>query len=82
MNEVLISNCEVCVSVRDNELIFLMKWEELCKKLVKCFMICYKCELVCIVVFGFKKDVIDVVKRMRDFFNEKKVIEGEIRFII
>lgn len=59
---------------------FLLKWDEFCKKLVKCLMICYKCELICIVVFGFKNDVEEVVKKMRDFCNEKKVIEGEFRF--
>lgn len=30
-------------------------------------------------VIGFKKDVDEVVKEMRRFLNEKKVMEGEFR---
>ena len=78
-NEVLISNREVRVSARDNELISSTKWEELCKKLVKRLTIRHKRELACIAVFGFKKDVTEAVTRMRDFLNEKKATEGETR---
>ena len=77
--DALISNRNVTVSATDNDLIGSKKWDDLCKKLVKRLTIRLKRELTCIAVFGFKKDVTEAVKKMRDFLNEKKATEGETR---
>ncbi|XP_022804135.1 poly [ADP-ribose] polymerase 14-like [Stylophora pistillata] len=77
--EVLVSNHDVEFRITDNDLISSKNWDDLCKKLVKRLTIRHKRELACIAVFGFKKDVMEAVKRMRDFLNEKKATEGETR---
>lgn len=76
---VLVSDCSLSVSCTDNKLMGSRKWDELCKKLVKRLTIRHKRELTCIAVFGFKQDVTEAVKKMRDFLNEKKATEGEFR---
>ena len=76
---VLIGNRSLKVTHSDNDLIRSQKWDELCKKLVKRLTIRHKRELTCIAVFGFKKDVVEAVEKMRDFLNEKKATEGEFR---
>ncbi|XP_068688637.1 uncharacterized protein [Montipora foliosa] len=74
---VLVSDQSLAVTTRDNSLLNSDKWSDLYKKLEKRLKIKVRRELHCIVVFGFKKDVMEAVTKMRDFFNEKKATEGE-----
>ena len=76
---VLLDDRSLKVTQADNDLMLSPKWDELCKKLVKRLTIRHKRELTCIAVFGFKNDVEEAVKKMRDFRNEKKATEGEFR---
>lgn len=76
---VLISDRNLSVTARDNDLMASKNWDDLCKKMVKRLTIRHKRELTCMAVFGFKQDVTEVVKKMRDFLNEKKATEGEFR---
>ncbi|XP_022804134.1 poly [ADP-ribose] polymerase 14-like [Stylophora pistillata] len=75
----LLDDRSLKVTETDNDLLLSPKWDELCKKLVKRLTIRQKRELDCIAVFGFKSDVEEAVKKMRDFRNEKKATEGEFR---
>ena len=76
---VLISDRNLSVGPSDNNLMSSQNWDDLCKKMVKRLTIRYKRELNCIAVFGFKQDVTEAVKKMRDFLNEKKATEGQFR---
>ena len=76
---VLISDRNLSVVDSDNNLMRSKNWDDLCKKMVKRLTIRHKRELTCIAVFGFKKDVTEAVKKMRDFLNEKKATEGQFR---
>ena len=76
---VLISDRNLLVTSTDNYLMGSKKWDDLCKKMEKRLTIRHKRELTCIAVFGFKQDVTEAVKKMRDFLNEKKATEGEFR---
>ena len=75
---VLISDRNLLVGPSDNNL-SSQNWDDLCKKMVKRLTIRHKRELSCIAVFGFKQDVTEAVKKMRDFLNEKKATEGQFR---
>ena len=77
--EVLISDRSLVVNDRDHHLIGSEKWDDLCKTLEKRLRIRIKRELSCIAVSGFRKDVAEVVTKMRNFLNEKKATEGEFR---
>ena len=74
---VLVNDQSLPVTTRDNALLNSDKWSDLRKKLEKRLKIRVRRELHCISVFGFKKDVMEAVTKMRDFFNEKKATEGE-----
>ena len=77
---VLVSDRNLSVSRTDTELMASKKsWNDLCKKLEKRLTIRHKRELTCIAIFGFKQDVAEAVKKMRDFLNKKKATEGEFR---
>lgn len=76
---VLISDRSLSVGSSDNNLMRSTNWDDLRKKMVKRLTIRHKLELTCIAVFGFKQDVIEAVKKMRDFLNEKKATEGQFR---
>ena len=76
---VLISDCSLSVVDSDNNLMRSKNWDDLCNKMVKRLTIRHKRELTCIAVFGFKQDVTEAVKKMRDFLNEKKATEGQFR---
>ena len=76
---VLTSNRSLSVGPSDNSLMCSKNWDDLCKKLVKRLTIRHKRELTCVAVFGFKQDVTEAVKKMRDFLNEKKATEGQFR---
>ena len=78
--EQLLINDNLPTEQRDNALFQSKKWSDLCKKMEKRLKIRLKRELTCISVFGFKKDVEEAVKKMRDFLNEKKATEGQLRF--
>ena len=69
---VLISDRNLSVVDSDNNLMHSKNWDDLCKKMVKRLTIRHKRELNCIAVFGFKQDVTEAVKKMRDFLNEKR----------
>jgi len=75
----LISDRNLSVVDSDNDLMRSKNWDDLCKKMVKRLTIRHKRELTCIAVFGFKEDVTEAVKKMRDFLNEKKATEGQFR---
>ena len=76
---VLVSDRNLSVGPSDNNLMRSQNWDDLCKKMVKRLTIRHKRELNCIAVFGFKQDVTEAVKKMRDFLNEKKATEGQFR---
>ena len=76
---VLVSDQSLTVTDKDNSLIGSEKWKDLCKKLEKRLKIRQKRELQNIAVFGFKQDVTEAVNKLRDFLNERKATEGEIR---
>ena len=76
---VLISDRNLSVVDSDNNLMHSKNWDDLCKKMVKRLTIRHKRELNCIAVFGFKQDVTEAVKKMRDYLNEKKATEGQFR---
>ena len=76
---VLISDRNLSVVDSDNNLMRSKNWDDLCKKMVKRLTVRHKRELTCIAVFGFKEDVTQAVKKMRDFLNEKKATEGQFR---
>ena len=76
---VLISDRNLSVGPSDNNLMSSQNWDDLCKKMVKRLTIRHKRELNCIAVFGFKQDVTEAVKKMRDFLNEKRATEGQFR---
>jgi len=76
---VLIGDCSLLVADSDNNLMRSKNWDDLCKKMVKRLTIRHKRELSCIAVFGFKQDVTEAVKKMRDFLCEKKATEGQFR---
>jgi len=76
---VLISDRNLSVLDSDNNLMRSKNWDDLCKKMVKRLTIRHKRELNCIAVFGFKRDVTEAVKKMRDFLNEKKATAGQFR---
>jgi len=76
---VLVSDRNLSVGPSDNNLMCSKNWDDLCKKLVKRLTIRSKRELTCIAVFGFRQDVTEAVKKMRDFLNEKKATDGQFR---
>ena len=76
---VLVSDRNLSVGPSDDNLMRSQNWDDLCKKMVKRLTIRHKRELNCIAVFGFKQDVTEAVKKMRDFLNEKKATEGQFR---
>ena len=76
---VLIGDRNLSVGPSDNNLMSSQNWDDLCEKMVKRLTIRHKRELNCIAVFGFKQDVTEAVKKMRDFLNGKKVTEGQFR---
>lgn len=76
---VLVSDRNLSVGPSDTNLMFSKNWDDLCKKLVKRLTIRNKRELTCIAVFGFRQDVTEAVKKMRDFLNEKKATDGQFR---
>ena len=78
-NSVLISDRNLSVAASDSNLMSSQNWDDLCKKMVKRLTIRHKRELTCIAVFGFKQDVTEAVKKMRDFLNKKKATEGQFR---
>jgi len=76
---VLISDRNLSVVPSDNNLMRSQNWDDLCKKMFKRLTIRHKRELTCIAVFGFKQDVTEAVKKIRDFLNKKKATEGQFR---
>ena len=76
---VLVSDRNLSVGPSDTNLMCSKNWDDLCKKLVKRLAIRSKRELTCIAVFGFRQDVTEAVKKMRDFLNEKKATDGQFR---
>ena len=65
---------------RDNELVKSEKWSELCRDFEKRLKIRCKRRLTEFHVFGFKKDVDEALKKMRELLNERNAKEGEFRF--
>ncbi|XP_074627497.1 uncharacterized protein LOC141885604 isoform X1 [Acropora palmata] len=77
--DVLVSDRNLKLTAKDNSLLGSQpdKWNDFCKKLEKRHMIRQERELECIAVFGFKENVLEAVKKIRDFLNETKATKGE-----
>lgn len=65
---------------RDNELLKSEKWSELCRDFGKRLKIRCERRLTEFQVFGFKKDVDEALKKLRELLNERNAKEGEFRF--
>ena len=78
--DVLVSDRNLKLTAKDNVLLSSRtdKWNDFCKKLEKRHKIRQKRELECIAVFGFKENVLEAVKKIRDFLNETKATKGEL----
>ena len=76
---VLVSDRNLSVGPSDTNLMCPKNWDDLCKKLVRRLTIYLKRELTCIAVFGFRQDVTEAVKKMRDFLKGQKATDGQFR---
>ena len=75
--DVLVSDRTLKLTSKVNFLLKSDKWNDFCKTLKQRYKIRLKRELECIAVFGFKENVIEAIKKIRDFLNETKATKEE-----